>query len=166
MKIMGLDPGTINMGWGVVRYEDGQFREWSGGVIHAPQGWRLSQRLRTIFNELDKVMGEHAPTVVAIETPFVGRNPKTAIAIGQAQAIGMILAEMAHARVEMYTPAEVKAAASSYGGSRKSQVSEMVGLLLGIEEKLPLDQTDALAVAICFANRMDEAAIMERMEIQ
>ncbi len=162
--ILGIDPGTIRTGWGLVEYDDGKFGESMCGFIGVPQSWRMSQRLFRIHGELDRLMKEHLPDVVAVETPFVGPNPKTALAIGQALAIVMIVAEAWAIRLSYYSPAEVKLAASGYGGAKKAQVAEFVLATLGLNDTgQPFDATDALAVAICYANRRDEAAILQRV---
>ncbi len=165
MKIMGVDPGTIKTGWGLIDYVDGEFREPSlCGFIGVPQAWRMSQRLAKIHAELHGLMLVHHPDVVAVETPFVGRNPKTALAMGQALAAVMIAAELFSVRLAYYTPSEVKLAVTSYGASDKRDVARSVVAILDIDPVGTLDATDALAVAICFANRRDEAAILQRVD--
>lgn len=164
MKILGVDPGTIKMGWGLIYYHDGKFIEKTlCGVVSAPQAWRRSQRLFHIFTHLGQVMDEHKPDVVVVETPFVGRNPQAAIAIGQALGAVTILAEMRTTRLAYYTPAEIKRAAAGHGHAGKDQVAEFVKAILGLDSLVgSLDATDALATAICHANRLDEAAILQR----
>ncbi len=168
MKILGVDPGTIKTGWGLVDYQDGKFGRSLCGVVSVPEQWRRSQRLFSIFTQLGQFMDEHEPDVVAVETPFVGRNPQAALAIGQALGCVMILAEMRSTRLAYYSPAEIKRAASGHGGAGKAQVAEFVKAILGLDSlvgvSVPLDATDALAVAICHANRRDEAAILSRVD--
>lgn len=166
MKILGIDPGTIKMGWGLIYYHDGKFIEPTlCGVVSAPQEWRRSLRLHTIFRDLGLLVVDHDPDVIAVETPFVGRNPQTAIAIGQALAVVLLVAEAQHIRLAYYSPSEVKSAAAGYGGARKDQVAEFVKAILGLDSLVgTLDATDALAVAICHANRRDEAAILSRVD--
>ncbi len=164
MKILGVDPGTITTGWGLIDYKDGKFGESLCGFIGVPQAWRMSQRLLRIHNELEHLMEEHDPDIVAVETPFVGRNPRTALAIGQALAVVMLVAEARATRLSFYSPAEVKIAATGYGGANKAQVAEFVLAVLGLNPTgKPFDATDALAVALCHANRRDEAAILQRV---
>ncbi len=165
MKILGVDPGTIRMGWGLVNYDDGKFGESLCGFIGVPSTWRMSQRLFRIHSELEHLMEEHQPDVVAVETPFVGRNPRTALAIGQALALVMLVAEAWTTRLSYYSPAEVKMAATGYGAAGKAQVAEFVLAVLGLNPTgKPFDATDALAVAVCHANRRDEAAILQRVD--
>lgn len=165
MKIMGVDPGTIKTGWGLIDYVDGEFREPSlCGVISAPSAWRISQRLMRIYSNLDAIVEEHQPDVIAVETPFVGPNPQTAMRIGQAQALAMLVAEHWTIRLAYYTPAEVKRAVTSSGRSDKHQVARSVLTMLNVDAVGTLDATDALAVAVCHANRRDEAAILQRVD--
>lgn len=168
MKILGVDPGTIKTGWGIVEYEGGEFPWCMWGTASAPQEWRRPLRLYTIFQELTRVVEEWEPDVIAVETPFVGRNPQTAIAIGQALAVVLLVAEAHHTRLSYYSPAEVKRAATSYGRSDKGQVGRFVMAMLGIDlaktGRVDDNATDALAVAICHANRRDEAAILQRVD--
>ncbi len=163
MKIMGVDPGTIKAGWGLLDYEGGEFREPSlCGVIGVPQRWRMSMRLVKIYGELHGLVLRHQPDVVVVETPFVGRNARTALAMGQALAAVMMAAEMSGVRLAYYSPTEVKRAVTSYGFAVKDDVARSVVSILGIEPVGTHDATDALAVAICFANHRDEAAILQR----
>ncbi len=165
MKIMGVDPGTIKTGWGLIDYVDGEFREPSlCGFIGIPSTWRMSQRLVKIYGELHGLMMDHRPDVVAVETPFVGRNPKTALAMGQALATVQIAAELLSVRLAYYSPSEVKRAVTSYGAADKRDVARSVVAILDIDPVGTLDATDALAVAICYANRRDEAAILQRVD--
>ncbi len=166
MKILGIDPGTIKLGWGLIYYHDGTFIDKTlCGVVSAPQAWRRSQRLFHIFTHLGQVMDEHEPDVVVVETPFVGRNPQAALAIGQALGAVVILAEMRSIRLAYFSPAEIKRAAAGHGHAGKAQVAEFVKAILGLDSLVgTLDATDALAVAICYANRRDEAAILQRVD--
>ncbi len=163
---MGIDPGTIRLGYASLDYEDGVFGDnlvWD--IIAAPADWRRSKRLHDIFVRLGAVVTKHEPDVIAVETPFVGRNVSPALAIGEALGAIKIIAEMHRVRLAYYTPMEVKKAVTGQGNADKVAVAKMVLAILGRDEpvtEVKLDATDALAVAICHANRRDEAAIMAR----
>jgi crossover junction endodeoxyribonuclease RuvC len=149
MRILGIDPGTVNLGYGVV--DDGQeMRMVDYGVLSLSRYARLEERLRSIYDGLSQIVAKHHPDEVAIEEPFAGRNIRSALAIGRAQAIAILVAANQRLPVYRYSPAQVKQQVTSYGGSDKKQVQEGVRMLLGLQESpQPSDASDALAVAIC-----------------
>jgi crossover junction endodeoxyribonuclease RuvC len=149
MCILGVDPGTINLGYGVVDGEE-EMHMVDCGVIKLPSRLPMEERLRSIYSELSKIITKHKPSEVAIEEPFIGHNVKSAFAIGRAQAIAILAAVNQGLPVYYYSPARVKQQITSYGQSDKQQVQEMVRVQLGLSE-LPQssDAADALAVAIC-----------------
>jgi len=151
MKIMGIDPGTLVMGYGVIlSTDDGNLRHVASGVIRQPRQTDLPRRLHLIHRELLALMREHAPDVVAVEDPFVARNVKSALAIGQAQAVALIAAAELELPCYQYSPLKIKQMVTSFGGSGKAQVQDMVRLQLGLAEvPEPHDAADALATAIC-----------------
>jgi crossover junction endodeoxyribonuclease RuvC len=149
MRILGVDPGTINLGYGVV---DGgeEMHMVDCGVISLPARLPLEERLRSLYNELSKIIARHKPSEVAIEEPFIGHNVKSAFAIGKAQAIAILAAANQGLPIYYYSPAKVKQQITSYGQSDKQQVQEMVRVQLGLSElPQPSDAADALAVAMC-----------------
>ena len=149
MRILGIDPGTVNLGYGVV--DDGQeMRMVDYGVLSLSRYARLEERLRSIYDGLSQIVAKHHPDEVAIEEPFAGRNIRSALAIGRAQTIAILVAANQRLPVYRYSPAQVKQQVTSYGGSDKRQVQEGVRMLLGLQESpQPSDASDALAVAIC-----------------
>lgn len=149
MRILGIDPGTVNLGYGVV--DDGQeMRMVDYGVLSLSRYARLEERLRSIYDGLSQIVAKHHPDEVAIEEPFAGRNIRSALAIGRAQAIAILVAANQRLPVYRYSPAQIKQQVTSYGGSDKEQVQEGVRMLLGLQESpQPSDASDALAVAIC-----------------
>jgi crossover junction endodeoxyribonuclease RuvC len=151
MKIMGIDPGTLVMGYGVILHEaDGSLRYVASGALRQPQKTDLPRRLHLIHRELLVLMRELRPDVVAVEHPFVARNVKTALAIGQAQAVALIAAAELELPCYQYSPLQIKQMVTSYGGSGKAQVQDMVRLQLELTEAPePYDAADALATAIC-----------------
>ena len=152
MKILGIDPGTVVMGYGVIVSEDDELALVDFGAITVPEHSQIGERLSHLYNELLKVIQRHQPDAVAVEQPFVAKNVRTALAIGRAQAIAILAAAVKGIPTFEYTPAQVKQRVANYGASSKEQIQEMVRLQLGMAEvPQPNDAADALAVAICHA---------------
>ncbi len=150
MLTLGIDPGTRVMGVGAVRVEGEEYSLALSDALRPPRRASLAERLAWLHSRLDAIVGELRPDVVAIESPFVARNPKAAVAIGQSQAVAMIAAAARGVPVATYSPAAVKKAVTDHGASSKRQVQEMVQATLGLDAPLdPPDRADALAVAIC-----------------
>ncbi|MFA5309079.1 MAG: crossover junction endodeoxyribonuclease RuvC [Dehalococcoidales bacterium] len=153
MKILGIDPGTVVMGYGVVESDNGELSLVDFGAITVPEKLPIGERLRRIYDELLKVISRYRPDAIAVEQPFVAKNVRTALAIGRAQAIALLAAAQKSIPAFEYTPAQVKQRVSNYGASSKEQIQEMVRLQLRLAEvPQPNDAADALAVAICHAN--------------
>ena len=150
MKILGVDPGTIVLGYGVVENDRGCLKTVTYGSIKCQERLPLPERLRHLHGELSRVIEQYQPDELAIETPFVGENIKSALAIGKAQAIAMLAASQHDMPVFEYSPAIIKRHVAGYGASSKEQVQEIVRLLLELSEvPQPHDAADGLAVAIC-----------------
>lgn len=164
MRVLGIDPGTFKMGVGVVDSRDEEISLVHWEVLTPKKNAPLFSRLHYLYEQLTSVVQKVKPTVVAIEEPFVSRNVRAAMAIGQAQAVAMVAAANHGLEVSGYAPREIKLSVTDYGGSSKEQVQEMVQVLLGISEESsqPLDASDALAVAICHIN----ACRVEGLEIR
>ncbi len=153
MRTLGIDPGTYNMGVGVVNAEGSDFSLVDADVLSVPRGTPHAQRLYRLYNGLLDYIAKHKPGEIAIEEPFVARNVRSAIAVGQAQAVAMMAAAASGISVQSFAPREVKLAVTGFGDSSKEQVREMVILTLGADTPtMPLDASDALAVAICQIN--------------
>jgi crossover junction endodeoxyribonuclease RuvC len=155
MKILGIDPGTVVMGWGVVEGEDTELALVEFGAITVNEKSPMGDRLNRLYHELLKVIQQHQPDVIAVEQPFVAKNVRTALAIGRAQAIALLAAAGKNIPAFEYTPAQVKLRVANYGAGTKEQIQEMVRLQLGLTEiPQPNDAADALAVAICHAQEV------------
>ena len=154
MRVLGIDPGTYRMGVGVVDSDRQDLSLVYWGVLGPEGAGPLSIRLRSLYEQLVDVIRTWAPSVVAIEEPFVSRNVRAAMAVGQAQAVAMVAAAQDGLTVHGYPPRVVKRAVTDYGGSSKDQVQGMVRVLLDIpDDSGPSpDAADALAVAICHVN--------------
>ncbi len=150
MKSMGIDPGTYNMGLGLVSSVDDQIKYLDSLVLSPKKNLPISRRLYEINRSLLEIIDKWQPDSVSIEQPFAGKNIKSAIAIGYAQAVAMICAETYSVPIHLYTPRQVKYAVTNYGNASKEQVQDMVVSLLDYEDlSISLDASDALALAIC-----------------
>ena len=150
MIVLGIDPGTIRMGYGVVEEKNGDIAFMGCGALDTPKRSSIGERLYFLYRELLKIMKRYRPEVVAVETPFVSENIRTALAIGRAQALALLAAAAQSIPCYEYTPARIKQVVASHGASTKEQVQEMVRLHLNLAEApQPHDAADALAVAIC-----------------
>ena len=150
MRILGIDPGTVAMGYGVIETGDSEPVFIECGVIKPPARSPIGERLSFLYNNLMKIIAASTPDVIAIEEPFVAKNARTALAIGRAQAVAILSAANCNIPSFEYTPAQIKQRVSTYGASSKEQVQEMVRLQLGLEQvPEPNDAADALAIAIC-----------------
>lgn len=149
--VLGVDPGTAITGYGVVAEEsDGEFVLLACGVIRTQAHTAMHLRLLELFRDLQAIIEEFEPAVMAVEKLFFGRNVTTAISVGQARGSILLAAALAGLEVVEYTPAEVKQAISGYGNADKGQVQEMVRQVLGLAEApQPDDAADGVAIAIC-----------------
>jgi len=161
--ILGLDPGMAITGYGLI-YHDGQhLTPVSYGAITTPAHTPLPVRLRTIYHELTALIARYHPTEAAVEELFFARNVRTAIAVGQARGVALLALAEADLPIHEYTPLQVKQAVAGYGQAAKSQVQEMVRILLGLESiPYPDDAADALAVAICHAHAARLAGLLDQ----
>jgi crossover junction endodeoxyribonuclease RuvC len=152
--VLGIDPGTAHTGYGVVLSRGQRLAALDGGVIGTGPSERLERRLARIHARVCDLIAEHEPSAVAVEDIFFGRNARTAFAVGQARGAVMLSAGLAGIPCFSYTPQAVKQAVCGSGRAEKTQVQRMVGSLLALEEPPREDHAaDALAVAICHANR-------------
>ena len=150
MKILGIDPGTVVMGYGVIEAGDGEPVFIECGVIKPPARSSIGERLSFLYKNLMEIISTYSPDVIAIEEPFVAKNARTALAIGRAQAVAILSAANCNIPSFEYTPARIKQRVATYGASSKEQVQEMVRLQLGLDNvPEPNDAADALAVALC-----------------
>ncbi len=150
MRILGVDPGTITMGYGVIEAEDDDITLIDYGALKSLSRSPIGERLSHLYKELSKIISRYHPDVVAIEQPFVAKNVKSALQVGRAQAVAMLAASNQGLPVFEYAPTQVKQRVANYGASSKEQIQEMVKFWLGLSEvPQPNDAADALAVAIC-----------------
>jgi len=161
MRILGIDPGTVTMGYGVVDAEESELSLVDCGTLTTATNTPLPQRLHTLYLGLLELITRHQPSEVAIEEPFVAKNVRSALAVGQAMGMAMVAATEKGIPIHQYTPTQVKQAVSSYGQSGKEQVQEMVRIQLGLSSPpQPSDAADALAVALCHIQETHVARIL------
>jgi crossover junction endodeoxyribonuclease RuvC len=155
--ILGIDPGTATMGWGVVRQEGNRLSYVQHGAIVTPPNWEMPRRLSWLFDGVTELVKGYRPETVAIEELFFNTNVTTAMTVGQARGVALLAAYRTGVEIAEYTPLQVKQAITSYGRAEKRQVQEMVRTLLNLREiPRPDDAADGLAIAIChaFSSRM------------
>jgi len=150
LRIVGIDPGTYTMGYGIIQIEGVQVTCLASGAISVPRGLPLPERLRRLHVQLLAILERYQPQAAAVEQPFVAQNPRTALVIGQGMAVALLAAAQRGLTVACYSPAKVKGAVAGHGGSSKLRVQQMVRLQLGLAvDPEPSDAADALAVALC-----------------
>ncbi|MDP2856171.1 MAG: crossover junction endodeoxyribonuclease RuvC [bacterium] len=161
MRVLGIDPGTVVVGWGVVDSNDGRELMTACGILTASSKLPPAVRLSKLYKGLEKLVAQYKPDVVAVETPFVSQNVSTALAIGRAQAIALLAAANKGIPTFEYSPAQIKQRVASYGASSKEQIQQMVKLHLGLEEiPEPSDAADALAVALCHLSEVHVSGLL------
>lgn len=166
MRILGIDPGTLAMGYGVLEDIDDQPRMIQCGVLTTRSDMSLPERLHELYLGLTDLLIRFRPEEMAIEEPFVARNVRSALAIGRAQAIAMLAAASHSLPVATYPPAKVKQGVANYGRGDKEQVQRMVCIQLGLNTTPgPSDATDALAVALCHLRERQLSKLLAGSEL-
>jgi crossover junction endodeoxyribonuclease RuvC len=152
MVILGIDPGTNFTGYGVVRYDGNSVYYLASGVIKLSKEKSIPERLKTIFDEINRLLLFHKPDGFSIETAFYGKNVQSALKIGYARGVALLSAAENGIVPGEYSPREIKKAVVGNGNASKEQVKFMVAKLLSIDtNEMLFDETDALAAAICHA---------------
>ena len=155
MIVVGIDPGTIIMGYGVIESRNDTVTMVKYGSFNTTSRSPIGERLSFLYKNLMQVMLEFQPQAVAVEQPFVAKNAQSAFAVGRAQAVAILAAANCKIDCFEYTPREVKMRVANYGASSKDQIQQMVMLQLGLPEiPEPEDAADALAVALCHLQAM------------
>jgi crossover junction endodeoxyribonuclease RuvC len=160
MRILGVDPGSVTTGFGVIDYERGRLALVEQGSIGTRRGAELSERLGEIHARLLEVIARTQPVAAAVESPFAGQNVKSLIQLSHARGVILLAVRSAALEVFEYSPRSVKSAVVGYGGAEKEQVAKMVRMLLPgcATLKMSVDAADALAIAICHAHTAGTAA--------
>lgn len=159
MRILGIDPGTRHVGYGLIEVEAGRGKALDFGVIHIPEKLDFPQKLGLIHGEMSALMDKLAPDVVSMEETYVTQNAKTTLRLGHARGV-LILAAVQH-RLPLfeYAPRTIKQAVLGNGGASKQQVQFMVSQLLRVPvNQLEEDAADGLAAALCHGMRSAQSA--------
>jgi crossover junction endodeoxyribonuclease RuvC len=171
MRVLGIDPGSLRVGWGVVERTGSSMGLLAMGVVRPRGADPLARRLATIHEELTDIRASYAPDLTAIESVFHGPNTRALVTLGQARGVAMAVAGSAGGEVLELSPAEIKKAVTGRGQATKEQVAHMVSVLLGPQAQarlaqsgLPRDVTDALAIGIAALNRASTRALPGRAE--
>lgn len=151
VRILGIDPGSQITGFGVIDFSGTQSRYVTCGQIRVT-GESLSQKLKTIFDGVSRIVDEHRPHELAIEQVFMHRNAASALKLGQARGVAMVAGELKSLDVFEYTPTQIKLAITGRGRGTKEQVQHMIRVLLTLSDSPQADAADALAVALCHAH--------------
>ncbi len=154
MIVLGIDPGTAALGYGIIDRTGSRLRAIDHGAFHTPADISLPERLLAIHSFLQDLIELHGPALLGVERIFHSRNVQTALAIGHARGVVLLAAAEYDIEVREATPSEVKLAVTGYGAADKAQVGTMVATILGLAEiPTPDDAADALAIAIWTAHR-------------
>ncbi|MBF0453857.1 MAG: crossover junction endodeoxyribonuclease RuvC [Magnetococcales bacterium] len=152
MRVLGIDPGTVVTGWGIVTFNDRQFYHIANGCIRTKSQSPLPERLGSIFAALSHIIQEHRPNQASVEEVFISRNVQSALKLGHARGVAIAAINQAGLPVHEYSALQVKKSVVGYGRAEKGQVQEMVRLLLSLPKIAPEDASDALAAAMCHIN--------------
>jgi crossover junction endodeoxyribonuclease RuvC len=153
VKVLGIDPGTAALGYGIVERTGGRLREVDHGCLTTSPDLSMPERLLAIHALVDELLELHEPDLMGVERLFFSRNVQTALGVGQARGVVLLAAAQHGTPVREATPNEVKSAIAGYGAADKEQVARMVQLVLGMSElPRPDDAADALAIAVWVAN--------------
>lgn len=150
MIVLGIDPGTRHFGWGVVERCGTRFVHHAHGTIHADEHAPIAYRLVTIERALEDVVRAHAPLVASIEALFYARDPQAAAKLGHARGVALLVCARAGLAIAEYAPALVKRVVAGSGRAEKSQVAQMIRVLLGLPSVPAVDAADALALAVTY----------------
>jgi crossover junction endodeoxyribonuclease RuvC len=151
--ILGIDPGSLVTGWGIVEVEANKLRCQAQGTIATSAALGLAERLSQIYRALHDIIENCQPTAVSLEKVFFSRNAQSALKLGQARGVALLAAAEHRVQIAEYSAAEIKVAVVGYGRATKEQVQKMVGALLFVRGAMRADAADALAAAICHIHR-------------
>jgi crossover junction endodeoxyribonuclease RuvC len=150
MRVLGIDPGSETLGWGVVDGNGSKYALVDFGTVKSNTKQQFSRRLLNVYNSVAEIMAAHSPDVLSVEDTFYAVNAQVALKLGQVRGTMLLLAEQRGMEIAEYAPRLVKQTIVGYGNAEKHQVQEMVKILLKMKSiPTPHDAADALAVAIC-----------------
>lgn len=154
MRVLGIDPGLRNLGWGVIESQGSRLRHVSNGICHTDASDDLAGRLLSLHRQLSEVVDRYAPDVAAVEQTFVNKDAVATLKLGQARAIALLVPAQFGLAVGEYAPNKVKKTVVGVGHADKRQVEHMVMMQLPGCKIVGVDAADALAIAICHAHHL------------
>lgn len=155
MIILGVDPGTIVTGYGIIELNKNKISHITSGIIKLSATKSLPEKLKIIYTELEKLIRTYKPDEFAIETAFYGKNIQSAMKIGYARGVSLLAAVNNKVLIAEYAPGEIKKAVVGRGSASKQQVAFMIKTILNLKKlKMKSDESDALAIAICHSFRL------------
>lgn len=155
MRILGIDPGTATLGFGVIDVDKGKAQLVDAGVIRTPAKEDDAVRLQTIFEEITDIIAQNKPQVMSIEKLFFVQNITTGMTVAQARGVVLLAGQQAGLEIFEYTPLQIKQSMTGYGHAEKKQIQEMVRVILKLKVvPKPDDAADALAAAITHSMTM------------
>ena len=163
VRIIGIDPGLRNTGWGVIAAEGQHLSYVADGSVHSDPGSPLAERLLQIHRHLVEILTSHAPDEAAIEETFVNADARATLKLGQARGVVMLAPASLGIPVSEYAPNTVKKAVVGAGHAEKDQIKHMVKLLLPKARMTSADATDALAIAICHAHHRGQRKLADAL---
>jgi len=153
MVILGVDPGTAIIGYGFIQTADSQIKIINYGYISTSPSSTTANRLKTVYQQLNKLIKKYSPEIMAVEDLFFFKNLKTAIKVSQARGVILLAGADNNLSIAEYTPLQVKQAVTGYGRAEKSQIQKMIKMIFKLKEiPKPDDIADALAIAFCCAS--------------
>jgi crossover junction endodeoxyribonuclease RuvC len=162
VRVLGIDPGTLRTGWGVVEDGGGKLRLVAAGIVAPSANAPLEERLLAIHRGLAAVIAEHAPASVGVEDVFFAKHPNAALKLGHARGVALLAAAESGLAVTSYAPSLVKRSVVGRGQADKTQVARLVAVVLGMKDVPGVDATDALAVAITHAQAVRAHGVAAR----
>lgn len=161
MRILGIDPGLRNLGWGVIEVDGSRIRHVGNGILHS-SGADLAMRLLSLYHQLTDVVAAHVPDTAAVEHTFVNKDGAGTLKLGQARAIALLVPAQTGISIGEYAPNKVKKTIVGVGHADKGQVAHMVRLQLpGVSLAGP-DAADALAIALCHAHYSRSTSVWDK----
>ena len=162
-RAIGIDPGTARLGYAVVESRSGALTLIACGCVTTPPSMSMPDRLKRIYDETQAIIAAHSPREMAVEELFFAKNVTTAVAVGQARGVALLIAAQTGLPMSEYKPMQVKQAVHGYGLATKAQVGEMVRVLLRLDAvPTPDDAADAAAIAICHLNMLSPERLLSR----
>ena len=160
IRILGVDPGLIHTGWGVIEKDGTRLIHIANGTIHISTHGTLPERLVQIYEKLSAIVKEYQPTEAAVEETFVNVNPSSTLKLGQARGVAILTPALLGVKVSEYSPNLIKKSVVGVGHAKKEQIEMMVGVLLGKPAIDSEHAADSLAIAICHAHNRNRSGMI------